>query len=464
MSYNTTVEPIIVSSKDVITRGYRLDPSQYNADVERIIRHCKEHKIPLKSLEALGWVEEVFLPNRFNRNYTGDSVRGVPMLGTSSMLDMRLPNDIRVFTNSVKDFESLYVRDNDILISRSGTVGTSVLCGKTYEKYIASDDCFRVRAIEKYAGYIAAYLKTNFGLTLLAKDSHGKVIKHLKASNVLNLHIFVFDENVISTVNAKMLQSKEMFDKAREAYAEVERMLQTALGKYIPAIYPQGDLIPNVSLQSNRLDPHMYDPFTSFLNKQIKKSGNYKPLKELADVWGVARFKRYYVGEENGTGLYSSSDIVRAELNPSKYMSNTLNKKNIDTCTITKNTILIPCSGAYGGILGKGIMSNELLDGKSVSQHVLRITAKGDDHSFYYIGAFLCSNTFGYPLITATRFGKDIPELDANAIEQIPIPLLDKEVEDLIASKFQEAISLQVQGNKLEKEATELIIAGYEHL
>lgn len=462
MSYNKMIEPIIVSSNDVISHGYRLDPSQYNVDVERIIRHCKSHRIHLETLESLGWVKEVYLPNRFSRNYAGNTVRGVPMLGTSSMLDMRLPRNIRVFANSAKDFEALYIHNNDILISRSGTVGTNVLCGKTYESFIASDDCFRLRAPEKYVGYIAAYLKTSYGLTLLAKDSHGKVIKHLKTDDILGLHIFVFDEKLVSEINSKMLQAKEMIDRARESFEEVEIMLQNALGKYTPAVYPQGDIIPSIALHNNRLDPHLYDPFTIYLSKQIKKSGNYKPLKELVDVWGVPRFKRYYVDKKNGVGLYSSSDIIRAEISPSKYMSKTLNQKNIENCKIKKHTILIPCSGAYGGILGKGVMANELLDGKAVSQHVLRVTPKTYDNRFYYIGAFLCSSTFGYPLITATRFGKDIPELDPNAIGDIPVPELDKDIEDSIATKFSEAINLQVRGNLLEKEATDLIRKSYE--
>ena len=57
MSYST-VEPVIVSSIDAVSRKYRLDPSQYNADVEKIIRHCAKNNITLKSLQDLGWIRE----------------------------------------------------------------------------------------------------------------------------------------------------------------------------------------------------------------------------------------------------------------------------------------------------------------------------------------------------------------------------------------------------------------------
>ena len=55
------------------------------------------------------------------------------MIGTSSILDMKLPHDMRIFLNGMKHTKDLYVEDNNILISRSGTVGTNTLCGSSYE-------------------------------------------------------------------------------------------------------------------------------------------------------------------------------------------------------------------------------------------------------------------------------------------------------------------------------------------
>lgn len=70
MSYST-VEPVIVSSIDAVSRKYRLDPSQYNADVEKIIRHCAKNNITLKIIKRFGRIRETYLPNRFSRSYTG---------------------------------------------------------------------------------------------------------------------------------------------------------------------------------------------------------------------------------------------------------------------------------------------------------------------------------------------------------------------------------------------------------
>lgn len=127
-----------------------------------------------------------------------------------------------------------------------------------------------------------------------------------------------------------------------------------------------------------------------------------------------------------------------------------------------KNTVLIPCSGAYGGILGKGTMAGKLLDGKVVTQHVLRITKRTDELYYYYVAAFLCSEKFGYPLITATRFGKDIPELDPGTLSIIPIPDIEYDVQKTIGDIFYAAIAAQETANIIENEAVNKISELFE--
>ena len=131
--------------------------------------------------------------------------------------------------------------------------------------------------------------------------------------------------------------------------------------------------------------------------RAMENSDSYYILGDIADVWGTARFKRHYLNEdnENSVGLFSSSDIVRANLSPSKYISKTLNSKQLDKCVISTDTVLVPCSGAYGGVLGHGMLAGQLMNGKAITQHVLRIAAKKDSPAyFYYIANSFFSRCF----------------------------------------------------------------------
>lgn len=463
MSYNNfSPELQLVSSKEVEQRKYRLDPSQYNFETEKIIKNCKAKHIKLSSLIELGWIKEIYLPNRFNRTYT-DSKKGIPMIGTSSMLNMKLPNDMRIFINKIKGGDKLYVEAGDILVSRSGTVGTSVLCGSSYKGYVASDDCIRVRIEEDYRGYVAAYLKSKNGFALLAKDAHGKVIKHLKPEDIKELPVMLFDDNEVLEINRKMISAMEKYDEARELFKNVDTLLLERLGHILPVKTPSNNVIAYDKLICQRLDPHMYEPYTNYLITQIENM-EHKYLGEVAEVWGVPRFKRHYLdeGNENGIALYSSSDIIRGALEASKFISKKLNHRNIQNSLVKKDTILIPCSGTYGGILGKGTMAGELLDGKVVTQHVLRITKRNDDLYYYYVAAFLCSEKFGYPLIAATRFGKDIPELDPGTLRIIPIPDIEYNIQEEIGNTFCKAIEAQEAANIMEREAINRISELFE--
>lgn len=456
MSYNPKAQ--IVSSLDAITRKYRIDPSQYYAETELIVRLCKTHGIKMLPLKETGYLKEAYLPNRFTRLYTKDVKLGVPMIGTSSMLNLRLPQDMRIFLRNIRNADKLYINDGDILVSRSGTVGTCVLCGTSYKGFIASDDCIRLRVSPGLQGYVAAYLKSQYGHALITRDAHGKVIKHLKPEDLENLPIMMFDEKSVIAVNDQMLRSKKLYDESRKLLSEIDLLLEECLGHIIPETQPENNynIIAATALRMNRLDPHMYDSYSNHLLTEIVRYGSI-PLGDMAIPWGVPRFKRNYLDEKNPNAvpLFSSSDIVRANFSASKFISKKLNARNISMCRVEKDYILIPCSGAYGGILGKGILAGALLDGKAMSQHILRIKEKPDNKSmdFFYVAAFLCSYKFGYPLITATRFGKDIPELDPEALKSIPIPNVPQELQIRIGTMFKMARSLQEEANSLENAA-----------
>ncbi len=160
-------------------------------------------------------LREIYLPKRFSRIYASE---GVSMLGTSSMLMTQLPENLKVKITGNVNNSPLRIMPGDILISRSGTVGTSVLCGDSYNGFIASDDCIRLRVHKNIRGYIATYLKSYLGKTMLTKDSHGKVIKHLKTDDIKNTLIPLIDRKELSRINEKMLNWVKLIDTRRLQY------------------------------------------------------------------------------------------------------------------------------------------------------------------------------------------------------------------------------------------------------
>ena len=115
--------------------------------------------------------------------------------------------------------------------------------------------------------------------------------------------------------------------------------------------------------------------------------------------------------------------------------------------------ILIPCSGAFGGIVGRAVRAGRRLHGEVVTQHVLRVKVDDPDFVPDYVSAFLSSLPYGYPLLTAFRYGKDVPELEPNAIGETPIPLLPRPVQESVAKDISAATECLDKSNDIEDKA-----------
>ncbi|MCX5728108.1 MAG: hypothetical protein NTZ28_04600, partial [Nitrospirae bacterium] len=96
----------IVASVELANREFRLDPTRYNERGESIVRHFRLNKIKTKKLGELPSVSRVFVPSRFKRPYVDDRTHGVPFLGSSSMLALRLPTD-SLLSSTFKQLKSL---------------------------------------------------------------------------------------------------------------------------------------------------------------------------------------------------------------------------------------------------------------------------------------------------------------------------------------------------------------------
>jgi restriction endonuclease S subunit len=385
------------------------------------------------------------------------------------MLMFRLPVNSRIKIKDSLEESPLRILPGDILISRSGTVGTSVLCGESYSSHIASDDCFRVRIAENMRGYVAAFLASPLGKVLLTRDSHGKVIKHLKDHDILNCLVPIIQNSKLQLINQLMLESVDLIDKARQLLVLAESKLYNALNISPSIDSPELWLnLPNKTFTISsrnlfhaRLDPHFNEPSIGHLRNTLSTMP-HRTLGVIADVWGVSRFKRLRADKSHGTPLYSSADIIRAKVKPSAYLSPKRNARNIQQCQIEKGTILIPCSGAFGGILGRSVLAGNTLDRKSVTQHVLRIKVKHPDYITEYVSAFLGSLKLGYPIITAFRYGKDVPEIDPNELKSIPVPTLAREIQEDIAQHTRETWTNIDRANELQDESQKELLASLE--
>lgn len=457
-------KPVIISNIEVSVSEYRLDPNHYNEDAHKVISHLKKAKFNSTSIGDLDEITDIIIPNRFSRNYVTDIKFGVPFLGSSTILMINLPKKQMLSKKHTKEIDELMLEPGVLIISRSGTVGVSLICGDSYSGFSASEHCIRVYASKNFRGYLHTVLSSPIGQIQLLKESHGKVVKEITEDQIKNIIIPKVSNEKIKKINKLTLDAITKYDESRKILLNADAFLINELNRIgIKPISEKNDSKSFITSSNAllRIDPHSYTPSIFQLRKDIEKVP-HNLLGKIADVWGVARFKRYYTNRENGTPFFSSTDIMRVKLEASKYISSTHNLKNITQCKVEKDTLLIPCSGTYGGILGCCVKTRQKMIENPITQHAIRVKVNHSEFYGDFVAAFLNSKKFGYPLITSIRFGKDVPELDIKELKRIPIPKLSKNVQKTISDMYSKSYLLLDDANILEEIAQKELLDALE--
>lgn len=118
--------------------------------------------------------------------------------------------------------DMLRVKEGDILITRSGTIGKVTYATKNLaKKYIVSDDLVRIRVQEEeLRAYLLAYLTSETALSLMLRDEYGSVQQHLQPRHIQEMLIPVPDEWSLAEgmikAGRKLIKAMEQMSKADE--------------------------------------------------------------------------------------------------------------------------------------------------------------------------------------------------------------------------------------------------------
>ena len=173
------------------------------------------------------------------------------------------------------------------------------------------------------------------------------------------------------------------------------------------------------------------------------------PLQKVTkSLFNGARFKRIYVKDEVfGIPFMGSSDMLKSDVDELKFISKKLSK-NIHSLQIEKNWILVSCSGT----IGNTVYTNNDYLGKTASQHVMRIIPNESKIKAGYLYAYL-SSVVGYSLLTQGTYGAVIQHIEPHHIEDLPVPIFPKVMQQKIHELIAGAAALRVEASELLRNA-----------
>jgi len=196
----------------------RFEASFHVPIVKSIINHLKSHAEEVTTIGDERISKKIILPGRFKRVYVGEG-QGTVFFGGKQILylDSSIEQkylSIKYHSDRIKN--ELILREGEILISRSGTVGRIALIPKHWEGWTASEDLIRIMPANKVGGFLYVYLYSQYGQTLLKRFTYGSVQDHIEDIHVEQIVIpFLKNSDTQEKINRLALEANR---KRYEAY------------------------------------------------------------------------------------------------------------------------------------------------------------------------------------------------------------------------------------------------------
>lgn len=450
-----------VSFKEILNNKLRLEANAFNLEAkvakEKIINN-KHGFINLWSSNGL--VLNAFYPGRFKRIYVSKK-DGKPFFLPSQITEIKPKATKYISPKTYKTLDGVEIVPDNLLMSRSGTIGKCTISSKTNIGKLYSDDIIRVSFKNKYdLGYTYAFFQTSDGQLILQTNNYGAVVKHLEPEHFENIIIPNAPEIFKKEIHELIVQSYDLRDESNDFIDRAEKILYEELQlkpieelntEYFDNTVELRNYTTRLSDLRLRLDGSYHIPIVQLVEQEIKRHAKeISTIGQLSkDVILAGVFKRTYVDRENGVPFLGGRDI--SQLNPQveKFLSKSVHAARIKKeLEVFENYVLI----SDRGTIGKVQIVPKHWNSWAVSQNIIKVVTNSKDLAGYLF-CFLNSD-YGQILIKRETYGSVVDMIDDNNVNEIHVPLLknekkQKEINDLVL----EANELRYKAHLKEQEA-----------
>jgi type I restriction enzyme S subunit len=425
-----------------------------------ILRNLEEDGVEIKHLKD--FADEIYWPNRFKRKYVNASVEeGIPFLTPSELFKFP-PQETKFIVDPPDDIE---IEEGWILITRSGSIGRSLIATRLHTQFAISDDLIRfIPSSDNVSGYIQAFIKTWVGQSLILKNMYGMTVKHIEANHIAEINIPVIPD-LFSEINQSMMHAHNIRFDAQEKLLQAEQLLTEKVG--LPRlkmpikdylyfddreieVFIGGEFDHNLRLDASYYRPIVQKALHYMNSHEHKGDGHTSQLRNLSTNFVPGRFKRPYVEDpEIGVPLLQGSHIT--QIKPQGIKPVWDQWSDIEDYRVKEDWILVTCSGTIGNLSLVSRYSHNW----TATNHVLRIVPDTEKIHPGYLTTFLLS-TYGQVQFQRLSYGGVVDEIGeaGDLFEDIIVyqpsdETIEKEIGDLAKEAYQE----RDEANIIEDEA-----------
>lgn len=426
------------------SKSARLEASAYGIEARNAKQKIKQSGLDFKSLLGPdGLSQDAHNAFRFRRIYV-DSKHGVEFLSSSDIINLLPKSDRFISKKLTKGLNQLIVHPWEVLISRSGTIGNVALSGKTIAGKAVTEDVIRVSISERIlAGYIAAFLRGEFGRPQLVGMSYGSVVTHIEPEHLERIIVPVPSDEQVDDIGTLMLNATEKWDEANQLLNEADSLLHEKLSlSYVE---------PETNEKTYRVInlENLLDRFEGGFHSRVVKQAELNlaacphPITTVGDervsaeIRAITKFRKRLYVPKGGIPLLNSKQLFQIDPINRKAIAKGAHLKDLPEIQLAENMIVVTCSGTVGKV-------------QIVPAYMAEWTASQDAHRVFssnsmnagYVYAWLASD-YGQVFLKRNTYGSVILHIDIDQLADVPIPLPASEVRDEIGNLVLKANSLR---------------------
>ncbi|SOO32585.1 conserved hypothetical protein [Xanthomonas citri pv. fuscans] len=434
----------------LFSRERRMEASTYLSGgygIQLAIEAQQSQRVRLDELARI-WQPSRLKGIQVSREY------GFPFLAATQVFDVRPTPRKYLALDRTRDSDQLFVNPGQILVTRSGTVGRSILAYACHEGVVISDDLLRVDPVDPtVCGWVYGYLRSDQARAMMTSAQYGHVIKHLEPGHLGSLPVPVPSVRLAAEFDRIRVQIVRARDEAWKAQLEAEALLSSAVGRVTTVANAERGFSVSASeifYGRRRLEASFHAPTaTSVLAQFAKRRLKCELLSTVCDrVWWLTRFKRVF---GDGGEPYLSADEL--------FSLNTTGLKRVlveqadnpEAYRVKAGWIVMACSGQTYGLNGSVSFMTEEHEQAFFSHDLVRIIPNLEAIDAGYLYTVLGHPELGRPLVIRNAYGTSIPHLDPADVAAIPIVRLGKERESEIGALMMHSVKMRAEAGVLER-------------
>lgn len=201
----------------------RFDSSYHKPITTKILDYLFDAGASIKRLDNKELTNKIIQGARFTRNYV-ESDYGTVFLGGKQILELD-PNNkkyLSTHTHGQQVIDDLFIKENMIAITRSGTIGKVQFVPKHWDNWAMSEHVLRVVAANnEIAGYLYIWLQSNYGKEFITRLTYGAVVDEIEEVHLAEVPIPILkNKKVIEQINNLALKANKL--RAEAYYKEQE--------------------------------------------------------------------------------------------------------------------------------------------------------------------------------------------------------------------------------------------------